>query len=157
MDLVWLVFLGGLAALEPVLTEYLELTSAAVLARNGTIDKFIGDAVMAFWGAPVPNPNHAAEACAAALDCQRRLDRVAVYGRMQGIDVFELLAMTADSSALPDWVTSYEAGLDAYAARDWHEAIGHFQSALEIDPALESARQQLDRARRDAIRTSETR
>ncbi|HEX9579190.1 MAG TPA: tetratricopeptide repeat protein [Myxococcales bacterium] len=37
------------------------------------------------------------------------------------------------------------------------EAIGHFQSALEIDPALESARQQLDLARRDAIRTSETR
>jgi adenylate cyclase len=60
----------------------------------------------------------------------RRLDRVAVYGRMQGIDVFELLAMTADSSALPDWVTSYEAGLDAYAARDWHEAIAHFQAAL---------------------------
>jgi tetratricopeptide (TPR) repeat protein len=37
------------------------------------------------------------------------------------------------------------------------EAIGHFQSALEIDPALESAREQLDLARRDAIRTSETR
>ena len=39
----------------PLLTEYLEAVSAAVLGRSGTIDKFIGDGVMAFWGAPVPN------------------------------------------------------------------------------------------------------
>jgi class 3 adenylate cyclase len=37
----------------PVLAEYLEAVSAAVLGRDGTIDKFIGDGVMAFWGAPV--------------------------------------------------------------------------------------------------------
>lgn len=56
-----------------VLTEYLELVSAAILERNGTIDKFIGDAVMAFWGAPIPSARHAVDACAAALQCQRRL------------------------------------------------------------------------------------
>ncbi len=55
------------------LTEYLELASTAIHERNGTIDKFIGDAVMAFWGAPVPNEAHAVDACAAALDLQRRL------------------------------------------------------------------------------------
>jgi adenylate cyclase len=55
------------------LTEYLELASAAIHDRHGTIDKFIGDAVMAFWGAPLPNEDHAADACAAALDLQRRL------------------------------------------------------------------------------------
>jgi adenylate cyclase len=57
----------------PLLTEYLEVVSAAVLGRGGTIDKFIGDGVMAFWGAPVPNERHALDACAAALECQRLL------------------------------------------------------------------------------------
>src|SRR5260221_10283830 len=37
------------------------------------IDKFIGDAVMAFWGAPAANADHAVDACRAALACQRAL------------------------------------------------------------------------------------
>jgi adenylate cyclase len=57
----------------PLLAEYLEVVSAAVVGRSGTIDKFIGDGVMAFWGAPVPNEQHALDACAAALECQRVL------------------------------------------------------------------------------------
>ena len=57
----------------PLLAEYLEVVSAAVLGRGGTIDKFIGDGVMAFWGAPVPNEQHALDACTAALECQRLL------------------------------------------------------------------------------------
>ena len=57
----------------PLLAEYLEAVSTAVLSRSGTIDKFIGDGVMAFWGAPVPNEGHAIDACAAALECQRLL------------------------------------------------------------------------------------
>jgi adenylate cyclase len=57
----------------PLLAEYLEAVSTAVLSRRGTIDKFIGDGVMAFWGAPVPNERHAFDACVAALECQRLL------------------------------------------------------------------------------------
>jgi adenylate cyclase len=57
----------------PVLTEYLETASSAVIAHRGTIDKFIGDAVMAFWGAPIDNPQHARDACAAALAMQRMM------------------------------------------------------------------------------------
>jgi adenylate cyclase len=57
----------------PVLAQYLEAVSAAILNHCGTIDKFIGDGVMAFWGAPVPNERHAIDACAAALECQRLL------------------------------------------------------------------------------------
>jgi adenylate cyclase len=57
----------------PLLAEYLEAVSTAVLSRSGTIDKFIGDGVMAFWGAPVPNKRHASDACSAALECQRLL------------------------------------------------------------------------------------
>jgi adenylate cyclase len=57
----------------PVLSRYLEETSAVVVAHRGTIDKFIGDAVMAFWGAPKANREHAADACHAALAAVRRL------------------------------------------------------------------------------------
>jgi adenylate cyclase len=57
----------------PVLAEYLEMVSTAVLNHRGTIDKFIGDGVMAFWGAPMPSERHAVDACAAALRCQRLL------------------------------------------------------------------------------------
>lgn len=60
-------------AVVPVLAEYLEAASTAILGSRGTIDKFIGDGVMAFWGAPVPNERHAVDACAAALECQRLL------------------------------------------------------------------------------------
>src|SRR4030095_11862834 len=57
----------------PVLTEYLETASSAVISHHGTIDKFIGDAVMAFWGAPNENPQHARDACAAALAVQQMM------------------------------------------------------------------------------------
>jgi adenylate cyclase len=57
----------------PVLTEYLETASSAVISHKGTIDKFIGDAVMAFWGAPIENAGHARDACAAALALQRMM------------------------------------------------------------------------------------
>jgi adenylate cyclase len=55
----------------PLLSRYFESVSAQVQANGGTIDKFIGDAVMAFWGAPAKNPDHAVDCCRAALACQR--------------------------------------------------------------------------------------
>jgi adenylate cyclase len=198
-------------AIVPVLSDYLEIASAAISTRNGTIDKFIGDAVMAFWGAPTPNDRHAVDACAAALEFRRRLrlhcaggrmplrmrvgintgrmlvgnigsnerlsytvigdavnvasrleavnkrygteiligedtraaagdailvrhlDWVAVYGRTQGLAVYELLGMADDGPLrTPEWVTSYEAGLDAYARRDWAGAAELFESAIAM-------------------------
>ena len=40
----------------PIVGQFLELASQAVEAEGGTVDKFIGDAIMAFWGAPSPTP-----------------------------------------------------------------------------------------------------
>ena len=57
----------------PLLSSYLDTMSREVSTHSGTIDKFIGDAVMAFWGAPAVNVDHAVDACRAALACQRAL------------------------------------------------------------------------------------
>jgi adenylate cyclase len=57
----------------PLLSSYLDTMSREVSGHGGTIDKFIGDAVMAFWGAPTANADHAVDACRAALACQRAL------------------------------------------------------------------------------------
>jgi adenylate cyclase len=55
------------------LCEYFNVISRAILAERGTLDKYIGDSVMAFWGAPVEIDNHAYHACMAAVTAQDRL------------------------------------------------------------------------------------
>ncbi|MDE5455065.1 adenylate/guanylate cyclase domain-containing protein [Bradyrhizobium sp. CSA112] len=59
----------------PLLSRYFDSVSAEIQNHNGTIDKFIGDAVMAFWGAPAPNPDHAVDCCRAALACRRATEQ----------------------------------------------------------------------------------
>ena len=58
-----------------LLNAYFTLQSAAVFAQQGTLDKYIGDAIMAFWGAPEQQPDHALRAVAAALDMSVRLEQ----------------------------------------------------------------------------------
>ena len=55
------------------LNEYLSEMTRLIFENKGTLDKYIGDAVMAFWGAPVPLENHHYLCCNAALDMQKRL------------------------------------------------------------------------------------
>jgi adenylate cyclase len=54
-------------------SSYLELMTFAIKEESGTVDKFIGDAVMAFWGAPLINQNHGYLACVAAIKSKRRM------------------------------------------------------------------------------------
>lgn len=60
----------GPEQLVQLVNEILSACSTAILDHQGTIDKFIGDAVMAFWNAPVDQVDHQAMACRSALDIQ---------------------------------------------------------------------------------------
>lgn len=56
------------------LNAYLSAMTSAITDCGGTLDKYIGDAVVAFFGAPLELDNHARAACRAALECQRRIE-----------------------------------------------------------------------------------
>ena len=213
----------------PLLSRYFDAVSAAVQDNGGTIDKFIGDAVMAFWGAPAPNPDHAVDCCRAALACQkavaglvddearrveiriginsgdmlvgnigsevrlnytvigdavnvasrlestnkvygthiiigpetrrlagnrilvRELDRLAVYGRTGGSQIYELLDMTEASKETPDWVKSYEAGLASYRARDFVGAIEAFEKAQQLQGQDQASAAMIERCQQAMI------
>jgi adenylate cyclase len=193
-------------AVVPLLARHIDLMSEQIDAARGTIDKFIGDAVMAFWGAPAADAAHALQACRAALACRealnaaailddrgrplrvriginsgrvlvgnigsdrrlnytaigdavnvasriegantlygtdiiigettraeagaailvRELDRVTLYGRQTGTALFELLGLAEPGAAAPAWTKTYAAGLAAYRARHFAEAIEAF-------------------------------
>ncbi len=197
------------------LGDYLEAVTSAVEAASGTIDKYIGDAVMAFWNAPTDLADHAKHACAAVLACKestarlyaspawrglpplvtrfglhtaevmvgnfgarsrlsytalgdgvnlaarleplckqygvtvlaseaiaraardefvfRRVDRVAVKGKAQSIDVYELLGHRG--AAIPNLAQAkrYEAAFEAYLKRDFSSASA-LLAAVKDDP-----------------------
>jgi adenylate cyclase len=209
----------------PLLSRYFDAVSAQVQGNGGTIDKFIGDAVMAFWGAPAPDPDHALDCCRAALACQkairdllddeqrhieiriginsgdmlvgnigsevrlnytvigdavnvasrlestnkaygthiiigpetrrlagdrvlvRELDRLAVYGRAGGLQIYELLDMADASKETPDWVRSYESGLASYRARDFATAIEAFEKAQGLRQQDQASSLMIERCR----------
>jgi adenylate cyclase len=211
----------------PLLSRYFDAVSTEVQTHGGTIDKFIGDAVMAFWGAPKANAGHAIDCCRAALACQRavldadlrddaghpikiriginsgdmlvgnigsevrlnytvigdavniasrlegtnkqygseiiigpetrrlagdtilvrELDRLAVYGRAGGLQIYELLGMADDAAASSGWVEQYESGLAAYRARDFDGAIGHFEKAIGLRGRDEASSAMIERCR----------
>jgi adenylate cyclase len=61
----------GLTAL---MNRFLTPLTNAILARKGTIDKYMGDAIMAFWNAPLDDRQHQINACEAAIDMLERID-----------------------------------------------------------------------------------
>ena len=63
----------GLTAL---MNRFLTPLTNAILARKGTIDKYMGDAIMAFWNAPLDDGQHQLNACEAAVDMLERIDEL---------------------------------------------------------------------------------
>jgi adenylate cyclase len=211
----------------PLISRYFDLMSTQVQAHGGTIDKFIGDAVMAFWGAPASNPDHAVDCCRAALACQRavrdsgllddqghtvtiriginsgdmlvgnigsevrlnytvigdavniasrlegtnklygsqivigpetrrlagdrvfvrELDRLAVYGRTGGLQIYELLGMAEDFTEHSGWVEFYEAGLASYRARDFATAMRNFEKVQQLRKQDQASSMMIERCK----------
>ena len=197
-----------------LLSRYLDAVSEVIVANGGTIDKFIGDAVMAFWGAPTAQQDHAVRCCRAALACRRaieaagvnddqghplqiriginsgrmlvgnigselrlnytvigdavnvasrlesankqygtliligaetrrlirdafiirEIDSIVVYGRTEGLAVYELIGLAEVLGENTAWIASYEEGLSRYRRRDFSGAITHFEAVLSGRP-----------------------
>ncbi len=71
-------------ALLDQMSVYFEQVSKAISEEHGTVDKFIGDGIMAFWGAPVALDDHVLRACAGALRAARRMEKVNEAWRAEG-------------------------------------------------------------------------
>ena len=65
--------IGDPSRLVDLLNEYLTAMTDTLLSNKGTLDKYEGDAIIAFFGAPMPLENHAQSACSAACDMQSKL------------------------------------------------------------------------------------
>jgi adenylate cyclase len=212
----------------PLLSGYLDLASGIIDANAGTIDKFIGDAVMAFWGAPTPQADHALRCCRAALAIRdalensgladdegkplqiriginsgrmlvgnigselrlnytvigdtvnvasrlesankqygtqiligtetqrliadafltREIDSIAVYGRTEGLAVYELVGLAEATGENAAWIARYQEGLARYRRRDFAGAILQFEAVLRGRPHDVPASLLLDRSKR---------
>jgi len=77
-------------ALTSFLHEYFSPMTNIVFDADGTLDKYIGDAIMAFWGAPLPQENHAALATDAALIMLERLDELRVDWLEKGLPSIQI-------------------------------------------------------------------
>ncbi|HZR29993.1 MAG TPA: adenylate/guanylate cyclase domain-containing protein [Terriglobales bacterium] len=75
--------------LAEILGRYLQVVTGIIHKEKGTVDKYIGDAVMAFWNAPEPLRSHAVFACRAALGCQESLGQLYASPQWSGCPVFE--------------------------------------------------------------------
>jgi len=69
--------------LVSLLNDYLSAMSEIVFRHDGTLDKYEGDAIMAFWGAPIPKKDHALCACMTALEMQETVLRINAAWRAQ--------------------------------------------------------------------------
>jgi adenylate cyclase len=70
-------------ALSLLMNEFLTPLTEVIYRHRGTIDKYIGDCIMAFWGAPLADPLHARNAIVAALEMQRTLKSLQPHFRAQ--------------------------------------------------------------------------
>jgi adenylate cyclase len=84
-----------------LLNEYLTRHCDAVFATEGVVDKFIGDAVMAFWNDPVPQPDHALRGCRTALAVQAAMPSLEPIWRGMGLPEFKVrIGLNAGTATL---------------------------------------------------------
>src|SRR5437764_4489379 len=90
-------------ALQALLATYFERMKRIVESHGGSVEKFIGDAVMAVFGVPVAHEDDALRACRAAVEMREALPELDVAGRI-GVNTGEVLAGTQERLATGDTV-----------------------------------------------------
>ena len=76
--------IGDPSRLVELLNEYLTAMTDTLLYNKGTLDKYEGDAIIAFFGAPMPLENHAQSACETAVDMQQKLGELRQKWKNEG-------------------------------------------------------------------------
>ncbi|MBP2674353.1 MAG: adenylate/guanylate cyclase with Chase sensor, partial [Deltaproteobacteria bacterium] len=87
--------------LTALLNEYLSAMTDILQEEGGTVDKYIGDAIVAFWNAPIEQPDHAERAARAALRCQEKLAEMRPLLRERfGKDLFMRIGLNTGSAVV---------------------------------------------------------
>ena len=103
--------------LTKLINRILTPLTNAILARKGTIDKYMGDAIMSFWNAPLDDPDHARNACRAALDIRKLITQIN-----------EVVNAEAKAAGRPDIHVNVGVGLNSGAC-----CVGNMGSDLRFD------------------------
>ena len=74
--------------LTSIMNRYMTAMTKAILENRGTLDKYIGDAQMAFWNAPVNNPQHALDAVRTAFQMMKSLEEFNAEIKKEGVPAF---------------------------------------------------------------------
>ena len=73
-----------------LLNEYLTEMTSIIIKDEGLVDKYMGDSIMAFWGAPLEQPNHAELACSSSLEMMEKLKELQKKWKEQDISSFNI-------------------------------------------------------------------
>jgi len=91
-------FSGNPKGLMRLLNRYLTAVTPMLTQHGGCIDKYVGDAVVGLFGAPLPYPDHALRACKAALDVQKALVQLRADFAKEGLpDVYTRIGLNTDN------------------------------------------------------------
>jgi adenylate cyclase len=90
-----------------ILKEYLTAMVSVIIRNKGTLDKFVGDEIMALYGSPLPLENHALHACKTALEMREKLAELQDKWKAEGKDSFEMgIGINTGGAIVGTWVVS---------------------------------------------------
>ena len=151
-----------------LLNDYFTEMSQIILDSKGIIDKYQGDSIMAFWGAPIPLQDHAVMACLAALACQGRMETInnklcnqgfpplamrvgihsgeAIVGNMGSIQRFDytVIGDNVNLASRLEWVNK-QFGTEIIISEDTYQLARERIEARELDLITVPGREKLIR------------
>lgn len=86
--------------LSTILNIYLTRMTDIIFSKKGTLDKFIGDAIMCFWGAPIEIEDHTILACETALEMKLEQDKINQEIKSYGVELYTRIGLNTDTVAV---------------------------------------------------------